>query len=186
MLGMNWATLANTPFRRYKHFTHEGGISSPFIAQWPAGIPAERRGKIEKQPGHVIDLMATAVDLAGAKYPKEFKGNAIIPMQGVSLRPAFAGKPLSRKEPLFWEHEGNKAVRDGKWKLAQKWHGEWELYDMEADRTELHNVIGEHPEVAEKMKAAWKKWADSSFVDEWPGPDHTNWGGDINAASKKK
>ena len=92
MLGMNWATLANTPFRRYKHFTHEGGISSPFIAHWPQGIPAERRGKIEKQPGHVIDLMATAVDLAGAKYPKEFKGNAIIPMQGVSLRPAFEGK----------------------------------------------------------------------------------------------
>ncbi|HZQ47566.1 MAG TPA: arylsulfatase, partial [Verrucomicrobiae bacterium] len=186
MLGMNWATLANTPFRRYKHFTHEGGISSPFIAHWPEGIPAERRGKIEKQPGHVIDLMATAVDLAGATYPKEFKGNAIIPMQGVSLRPAFEGKPLARKEPLFWEHEGNKAVRDGKWKLTQKWRGEWELYDMEADRTELHNVIGDHPEVAKKMEAAWNKWAEVSFVDNWPGPDHQNWGDDIKNAVKKK
>jgi arylsulfatase len=186
MLGMNWATLANTPFRRYKHFTHEGGVSSPFIAHWPQGIPAERRGKIETQPGHVVDLMATAVDLAGAKYPKEFKGNRIIPMQGVSLRPALAGKPLGRKEPIFWEHEGNKAVRDGKWKLTQKWRGEWELYDMEADRTELHNVIGEHSDVAGKMKAAWKKWAEASFVDDWPGPDHTDWGGDIKAAANKK
>jgi arylsulfatase A-like enzyme len=186
MLGMNWATLANTPFRRYKHFTHEGGISSPFIAHWPEGIPAERRGKIDKQPGHVIDLMATAVDLAKAKYPKEFKGNAILPMQGVSLRPAFEGKSVKRKEPLFWEHEGNKAVRDGKWKLTQKWHGDWELYDMEADRTELHNVITDHPEVAKKMQVAWEKWAEKSFVDEWPGPDHMNWGDDVSSGPKKK
>src|SRR5207302_687008 len=122
----------------------EGGISSPFIAHWPEGIPAERRGKIEKQPAHLVDIMATAVDLAKASYPKEFKGNAIIPMQGVSLKPALKGKSLGRKKPLFWEHEGNKAVRDGKWKLTQKWRGDWELYDMEADRTESHNVIGEH------------------------------------------
>jgi arylsulfatase A-like enzyme len=141
-LGMNWATLANTPFRRYKHFTHEGGISTPLIAHWPRGIPSERRGGLEKQPGHVIDLMATAVDLAGTKYPAEYLGNAILPMEGVSLRPAFAGKPLDRKRPIFWEHEGNKAVRDGKWKLVQKWRGPWELYDMEADRTEFHDVVG--------------------------------------------
>jgi arylsulfatase A-like enzyme len=185
MLGMNWATAANTPFRRYKHFTHEGGISSPFIAFWPTGIPAERHGMIEKQPGHVIDIMATAVDLSGAKYPAKFNGNEIIPMQGVSLRPAFAGKSLGRKQPIFWEHEGNKAVRDGKWKLAQKWHGPWELYDMEADRTELHNVIAEHPDVAARMQAAWKKWAKTAFVDEWPGPDHNDWGGDINGKTKK-
>ena len=119
LLGMNWATLANTPFRRYKHFTHEGGISSPFIAHWPPGIPAERRGTLEKQPAHLIDIMATAVDLAGAKYPREYNGNAILPMEGVSLRPAFEGKPLARTQPIFWEHEGNKAVRDGKWKLVQ-------------------------------------------------------------------
>ena len=130
--------------------------------------------------------MATAVDLAKASYPKEFKGNAIIPMQGVSLKPALKGKSLGRKKPLFWEHEGNKAVRDGKWKLTQKWRGDWELYDMEADRTESHNVIGEHPDLAERLEAAWKKWADASFVDDWPGPDHTNWGEDIKAASNKK
>ena len=93
-LGMNWATLANTPFARYKHFTHEGGISTPLIAHWPAGIPERRRNALEPQPAHVVDIMATVVDLAGASYPRERDGHAIEPMQGVSLRPAFEGKPL--------------------------------------------------------------------------------------------
>jgi arylsulfatase A-like enzyme len=185
-LGMNWATLANTPFRRYKHFTHEGGISTPFIAHWPQGIPAERRGSLEKQPAHIVDLMATVVDLTGAKYPTEFKDTAILPMEGVSLRPAFAGKPLQRSQPIFWEHEGNKALRDGKWKLVQKWRGPWELYDMEADRTELHDVSGDHADLVKKLAAAWDAWAQRAFVDEWPGPDHTNWGQDIKPGAKKE
>jgi arylsulfatase len=178
-LGMNWATLANTPFRRYKHFTHEGGISSPFIAHWPAGIAAERCGKLEKQPAHLVDLMATAVDIAGAKYPAQFKGNDILPMEGTSLRPAFSGHSLERKQPIFWEHEGNKAVRDGKWKLVQKWKGDWELYDIDADRTEQHDLAAAHPEIVSRLDAAWKGWADRAFVDDWPGPDHTDWGQDI-------
>ena len=185
LLGMNWATLANTPFRRYKHFTHEGGISTPLIAHWPHGIPAQRHGSLEKQPGHVIDIMATAVDLAGAKYPTEFQGNAILPMEGVSLRPAFEGKPLGRKQPIFWEHEGNKAVRDGKWKLVEKWRGSWELYDMEADRTELHDVIAKHPDVAARLQAAWAAWEHRTFADPWTGPDHTSWGADIHPLPRK-
>jgi arylsulfatase A-like enzyme len=179
LLGMNWATLANTPFRRYKHFTHEGGISTALIAHWPQGIPAQRRGDLEKQPAHLVDLMATAVDLGHATYPTEYQGNAILPMEGVSLRPALEGKPLDRKQPLFWEHEGNKAVRDGKWKLVQKWRGPWELYDMEADRTELHDVIAEHPDVAARLEAHWNAWQQRSFTDTWPGPDHNHWGGDV-------
>lgn len=179
LLGMDWATLANTPFRRYKHFTHEGGVSTPLIAHWPAGIPAERRGVLEKQPVHLIDIMATAVDLAGASYPREFGGRTIEPMQGVTLRPALLGKPLGRKEPIFWEHEGNKAVRVGKWKLVQRHRQPWQLFDMEADRTEQHDLASQQPERVARMEAAWNAWAARTFVDEWPGPDHTDWGQDI-------
>ena len=89
------------------------------------------------------------------------------------------GKPLGRKQPIFWEHEGNKAVRAGQWKLVQKWKGPWELYDMEADRTELHNVIAAHADVADRLQAAWNAWERRAFADPWPGPDHTNWGEDI-------
>ena len=184
-LGMNWATLANTPFRRYKHFTHEGGISSAFIAHWPAGIPHERDGKLERQPAHVVDLMATALDLSGAKYPATYNGNEIIPFEGVSLRPAFEGKPLHRQNPLFWEHEGNKAIRDGKWKLVQKWHGPWELYDMEADRTELHDLSAEHADQVARLTESFNAWVQRAYVDDWPGPDHTNWGQDINPPKTK-
>jgi arylsulfatase len=179
-LGMSWATLNNTPFTRYKHFTHEGGISTPLIAHWPNGIA--RHGALEKQPGHLIDIMATCVDLAGAKYPREFKGNAIEPMEGVSLRPAFEGQPLARTQPIFWEHEGNKAVRDGQWKLVMRHKLAWQLFDMAADRTEQHDVSAQHPEIVSRLEASWNAWAQRTYVDEWNGPDHTDWGQDIKAA----
>ncbi len=181
-LGMSWATLNNTPFTRYKHFTHEGGISTPLIAHWPNGIA--RHGALEKQPGHLIDILATCVDLAGAKYPREFKGNAIEPMEGVSLRPAFDGKPFARTQPIFWEHEGNKAARDGQWKLVMRHKQPWQLFDMEADRTEQHDVIAQHPEIASRLEASWTAWAQRTYVDEWNGPDHTDWGQDIKRAAK--
>jgi arylsulfatase len=175
-LGQCWATLANTPFRRYKHFTHEGGISAPFIVHWPAGIAKERNGELERQPGHVVDLMATVVEATGAKYPAEYNGHAIQPMEGVSLLPAIAGKPLERKNPIFWEHEGNLAIRRGKWKAVMKLKGPWELYDIEADRTEQHDLINEQPEIAKELIAAWEAWAKRADVDPWPGPARTDWG----------
>jgi arylsulfatase len=183
-LGMSWATLNNTPFARYKHFTHEGGISTPLIAHWPAGIPASRNGTLEKQPGHLVDVMATCVDLAAAKYPRESKGIAIEPMEGVSLRPAFEGKPLARRDAIYWEHEGNKAVREGKWKLVMRHRLPWQLFDMEADRTEQNDVIKEHPEIASRLEAAWNGWAQRTYVDDWNGPDHTDWGQDIKRADR--
>lgn len=185
LLGMDWATLANTPFRRYKHFTHEGGISTPLIAHWPAGIPADRRGALEKQPVHLIDIMATAVDLAGATYPRALDGHAIEPMQGLSLRPALLGKPLSRTEPLCWEHEGNKAVRDGKWKLVLRHRQPWQLFDMDADRTEQHDLAQQHPELVARLERAWNAWAERTFVDEWPGSDHNDWGAGIKPPPKR-
>jgi arylsulfatase len=190
-LGMNWATLCNTPFARYKHFTHEGGISTPLIAHWPAGIKTETggqgAGRLCREPAHLIDIMATCVDVAGAKYPREFNGHAIEPMEGVSLRPAFTSPSLplsSSPRLLFWEHEGNKAVRDGQWKLVMRHRLPWQLFDMEADRTEQHDVIGEHPEIASRLEAAWNAWALRTYVDEWNGPDHTDWGHDIKRAAQ--
>ncbi|MGI9109547.1 MAG: arylsulfatase [Opitutales bacterium] len=183
-LGMSWATLNNTPFRRYKHFTHEGGISTPLIAHWPQGIPAERNGKLEKQPGHLIDIMATAVDLAGATYPATFEGHAILPKEGLSLRPALLGQPLHRVKPIFWEHEGNRAVRSGPWKAVMKLKGAWELYNLDEDRTEQHDLIGVNKAVAGLLIQQWNDWAATSFVDPWTGPARNNWGEEPKAGKK--
>jgi arylsulfatase len=151
--------VSDTPFREYKHWVHEGGISTPLIAHWPRGIDASRRGEFERQPGHLIDIMATCVDLAGAKYPTNFHGNAIKPMEGTSLAPAFHGKPLARTQPIFWEHEGNRAVRDGEWKLVAKENKPWELYNMKADRTEQNDLASSEPSRVQKMAAQWDAYA---------------------------
>jgi arylsulfatase len=156
--------VSNTPFREYKHWVHEGGISTPLIAHWPAGIPRERNNQLEKQPGHIIDLMATCVDLAGASYPTERNGEKIKPMEGVSLVPALSGKSLNRQQPLFWEHESNRAVRDGKWKLVSKADKPWELYDMEEDRSETKNLAAQNPDRVKRMAAQWDAFAERANV----------------------
>ena len=166
--GRSWANVSNTPFREYKHWQHEGGISTPLIAHWPKGIPANRHGQLERQPGHLIDLMATCVDVSGAKYPTEYDGNLIQPMEGVSLSPAFAGSPIHRPNPLFWEHEGNRAVRMGEWKLVSKHPGDWELYNIEADRTEMNNLAIQYPQLLKEMSGLWDDWAKRVGVMPWP------------------
>ena len=108
--GRNWANVSNTPFREYKHWVHEGGISTPLVVHWPARIKA--KGEFCHQPGHLIDIMATCVDVSGAKYPGQYQGSTIRPLEGKSLVPALAGNPIERKA-LYWEHEGNRAVRVG-------------------------------------------------------------------------
>lgn len=157
--GREWANVSNTPFREYKHWEHEGGISSPLIAHWPAGIA--RRGELEQQPGHVIDVMATCIDVGAAGYPEKHNGEVIQPMEGVSLKPAFQGEALDRENPLYWEHEGNRAIRMGEWKLVSKYAtgNAWELYNMERDRSELHDLAGEQPERVRSMAARWHMWA---------------------------
>ncbi|HEX6962506.1 MAG TPA: arylsulfatase [Lacipirellula sp.] len=183
-LGQSWATLNNTPFRRYKHFTHEGGISTPLIAHWPAGIAKDRNGQLERQPGHLVDIMATVVEITGAEYPQEFKGHEIQPMEGVSLVPALAGKELNRENPIYWEHEGNRAIRRGKWKAVMKLAGPWELYDIEADRTEQNNLIEQEPELAKELIADWEAWANRADVHQWPGKARPN-SGDAPPAERK-
>lgn len=162
--GKEWANLSNTPFREYKHWVHEGGISTPLIVHWPKGIATNRAGKLERQPGHLVDIMATFVDVSEAAYPRELKGEQIQPLQGVSLRPAFEGKPLGRKQPICWEHESNRAIRDGKWKLVAKANQAWELYDMEKDRTEMHDQAGSLSDKVQELSKRWDEWAKRSNV----------------------
>jgi arylsulfatase len=160
--GQAWANVSNTPFREYKHWVHKGGISTPLIAHWAKGIPAERNGQLVRDPGHLIDLMATCLDVAGAK-PKD---GAPKP-EGVSLRPAFEGKALERAEPIYWEHEGNRAIRQGKWKLVMKYNHPWELHDMDADRVELHDLSAAEPARVSELSAAWEAWAKKVGVRPW-------------------
>ncbi|HQR34384.1 MAG TPA: arylsulfatase, partial [Blastocatellia bacterium] len=157
--GRGWANVSNTPFREYKHWMHEGGISTPLIVHWPKGIPKNQRNKLIQSPGHLIDLMATAVDVSGAKYPTTLNGQKIHPMEGVSLRSVFSGKALNRPQPIFWEHEGNRAIRDGKWKLVAKENKPWELYDIETDRTEMNDLAAKQPERVKELAAKWDAWA---------------------------
>ena len=163
--GKPWANASNTPFRLYKHWVHEGGISTPLIAHWPSRI--KERGKLRHQPGHLIDIMATCVDISGAKYPSEYNGRRIIPMEGRSLVPAFDNKPIER-EAIYWEHEGNRAVRKGKWKLVSRRPGKWELYDMEADRTELDDLSRKYTRTVEQLKSMYESWAARCGVQPWP------------------
>jgi arylsulfatase A-like enzyme len=166
--GESWANAQNTPFRLYKHYNHEGGISTPLIAHWPAGIAA--RGEFRQQPGHLIDIMATCVEISGAKYPSEFKGQPILPMEGKSLLPAFADKPIER-DALYWEHEGNAAVRAGDSKLVRKGrNGEWELYDLKADRSELSNLASIKPDEVKRLASKWDAWAARAQVIPYPKP----------------
>ena len=165
-IGRCWAHLNNTPFRKYKHYNHEGGTSSPLIAHWPAAIePRTGPDAWVQTPTHLIDIMATCVDLGRATYPDEFKGNAILPMQGQSLKPLLIGSGDFANRPLYWEHEGNAAIRVGDRKLVrQGLKGKWELFDMKADRTEQHNLASQNPEVAEAMEKQWRDWAKNANV----------------------
>ncbi|HUV71269.1 MAG TPA: arylsulfatase [Terracidiphilus sp.] len=165
-IGIPWGNVANTPFRMYKHYTQEGGISTPFIAHWPAGIQLGKNA-ITHQVGHETDVMATLLDLAHTSYPKERDGNPVLPTVGTTLVPVFSGKPRAERT-YFWEHEGNAAVRIGKWKLVSAYPNYWQLYDMEADRTELHDLADQYPDRVGQMATAYKKWASMVGVEPWP------------------
>ncbi len=169
--GIGWANASNTPFRLYKSFNHEGGIASPCILHWPAGIPESQRGGLRTAPAHLVDVMATAVDLAGAEYPEEVDGRAIQPLEGRSLAPLFAPEGALAERSLYFEHYGNRAVRRGRHKLVARGdHGAWELYDMESDRTETQDLAGERPELVEELAADWRAWAERARVvppDRW-------------------
>ncbi len=148
-----WANASNTPYRYYKNWLYEGGIRTPLIACWPGVI--KETGKITGQVGHLIDLMPTCLDVAGAMYPQN---KQLKPLRGKSLVPALKGEESERQEPLFWEFSGEMAMRQGDWKIVKRKKGQWELYDLATDPVELHDVGRNRKDILEKMTDAYESW----------------------------
>lgn len=163
--GVEWANVSNTPFRLYKHWVHEGGIATPLIVHWPSGLRTP--GEICHQPGQLPDIMATLLDVSGATYPDNREDMPVPPCEGQSLRPTFDKVEGLQDRPLFWEHEGNQAVRLGRWKLVSKYPGPWELHDMEVARSETMDVAAQHPEIVEKLSFLYEAWAIRCGVRPW-------------------
>lgn len=153
--GLAWANASNTPFRLYKHFVHEGGACTPMIAYWPAGIPKQRAGSFVRDYAYLPDFMATCVELGNAQYPSDVPACA-----GESMLPLLKGadKPI-HDAPIFWEHEGNAAVRWGKWKLVREYKKPWELFNIEADRTEMNNLAKTNVQKRKELIQLWTAWA---------------------------
>lgn len=153
-LGPGWSSSSNTPFRRHKTWVHEGGISTPLIVHWPKGIAA--RGELRTNPGHLIDIVPTVLDLAGAKAPTIWDGKPVPTPPGKSLVPAFAKDGALKHDYLWWQHEGNRAVRVGDMKLvAAGTDAPWELYDLSKDRGETKNLATSQPEKARELEQVW-------------------------------
>lgn len=156
-VGPAWGWAQNAPFRRYKVWMHEGGITTPFIAWWPGVIPADT---ITREVGHIIDILPTFAAISGTGYPATYNGNEILPVEGKNLLPVLAGKTREGHNELYWEYTGNRAMRKGDMKLVwDKLVKEWELYDLSTDRTETRNLAEKEPEKVGEMVAAWNAWA---------------------------
>jgi arylsulfatase len=159
--GSGWANACNTPWRLYKHYGQEGGIATPAIIHWPAGMKS--KGELTTRPSYLPDIMATCLELADAKYPRQFNGNKILPPEGQSLVSLLKGKK-AKSEIIFMEHEGNRALRDDKWKLVALAGKPWELYDMEMDRGEMNNLASGNQKKVEELAEKWDAWAKRAHV----------------------
>lgn len=162
----HWYNVSNTPYRQGKSQEHEGGIITPMIVHWPAGV--EKPGGLIHEPMHVMDVMPTCLNLAGHEYPREFAGNQLDPLDGKDFRPLMEGGRTDPKRVIFWEHEGNRAVRRGDWKLVSLHKKPWELYDLSTDPFETHNVVDQRPERVTEFKQLYKNWAAAHGVRPWP------------------
>ena len=162
--GTAWANASNAPFSSYKHYTYEGGISSPAIVHFPSSVKAS--GSINRETQHVMDVAATILDLADVRYPEKWKGETLYPIEGQSLLPLIEGRATSSR-PLYFEHEGNRGVRDGKWKLVwTNYEKQWELYDIQKDRTETRNIARSHPNKVANLSKQWHVWAERCLVEK--------------------
>ena len=162
--GRAWANLSNTPFRYYKRWVHEGGIATPLIVHWPNG--GLKVGSVVKAPCQLVDVLPTVLDATGAPPLQTNAGHAVLPLEGRSLLPALRGQPID-EATQYWEHTGNAAIRRGNWKLVRDWPKPWELYDLAHDRTELHDVAAQNPDIVGELSAAWQAWADRVGVLPW-------------------
>jgi arylsulfatase A-like enzyme len=163
--GVGWANASNTPYRKWKRELENGGISTPFIVYWPQGIGKMHENKIINTPSYLIDVMPSLLELSKSKYPSTFKGNTIYPLEGRSLLPALNGEPITDHQYMYWEHEGNQAIRNGYWKAVKdNKQGNWELFDLLKDRSEMHNLAAQKPELLKDLIAKWEEWANSHFV----------------------
>ena len=163
--GKGWANVCNTPYRRYKQQVHEGGIRTPLIVHWPKQVG---RGQRSCQVGHVIDVMPTLLDLAGATYPATYNGKVILPMEGKSLVSYWKKPAQTASRTLFWEHEGNRAVRAGNWKLVSLYPANrWELYNLTNDPTELNDLAREQPDKVRELTKLYETWASRAGVAAW-------------------
>jgi len=158
-LGPGFSSACNTPFRRHKTWVHEGGISTPLIAHWPAGVAA--RGELRHTPAHFVDMMPTLLELTGIEKPKEWKGVPIPEAPGKSLVPAFEKDVLIARDPFWWLHDGNRAIRAGDWKLVAAAGDPWELYDLKSDRAEQHNLAKNMPDKVKELTELWQKQTDA-------------------------
>lgn len=159
--GQSWSNVGNTPFRKHKHWTHEGGISTPLVVHWPDGLKVQP-GSWTDHVGHVIDVLPTLAEVSGATYPSQLDGRKITPAAGQSFAPLFRTSAFPFNRPLFWEHMSNAAMRQGPWKLVRSKGQPWELYNLVDDRSELQNLAAKNEDRVASMESAWEKWA--SFV----------------------
>jgi arylsulfatase len=154
--GRSWAHLSNTPFREYKHWVHEGGIATPLLARWPRGLGGA--GTVHRAPHQLVDVLPTLLDAAGAAGPRVRGDKPVPPAEGRSMLPGLRGAAVEPRD-LFWEHEGNSAVRSGGWKLVRKHAQDWELYAIDSDRAEQQDVAADHPALVAELAERYEAWA---------------------------
>jgi len=165
-IGTEWASVCNTPFRWYKQNAHRGGVSTPGIIHWPAGLKAKGWNNT---PAHLVDIMPTLIELAGAEYPSTFKERTVEPLAGESLMPLLRGESMLRKNPIYYNYANNHGLYDGRYKLVSFRGGPWELYDLESDPLETRDLIAQQPERAATMGAEWTRIAEQ--IDKAPQKD---------------
>jgi arylsulfatase len=160
-LGPDWANVSNTPLRYYKNYSYEGGIRTPLIAYWPAGIKKE--GIIDDTPLHFIDILPTLAELAGVSYPTTYNGDSLVPVQGISFAPLLRGERIQREAPLYFQWQNGRALRQDDWKIVAWKDGPWELYHLKDDPTEMYDLAGRYPGKRDSLSVLYEQWAEKTL-----------------------